>query len=589
MTESERQNRFSKSYLSIFASYFVPHRKLFFLDLACALGIALVDLSFPIVSRYALQNYLPNKMFREFAIVIIAMVFIYLLRSGLQYIVTFWGHLMGVRMEADMRQDLFSHLSQMSFRFYDNNRTGTLLSRIVSDLFDITELAHHGPEDLFIATVTLLGSFIFMLHIRWQLALLLILMIPFIVLLTMRQRRHMADSSKNVKVTTGQINADIESSISGARTAQAFTNEKFEIKKFTRGNNAYRDAKRGFYHSMAIYQTGMEFMTSILNVMVIGVGGYFVSQGQMDLVDLITFNLYVNAFLVPIRKLVAFFEQYTKGMAGLERFTDLMRIEPEIEDSPDAKEIYPLTGDIVYDDVTFSYNPEDSKDQTVLRNLSLTIPQGKKVAIVGPSGSGKTTLCQLLPRFYEVQDGRITVGGHDIKDLTLRSLRAQIGIVQQDVFIFADTILENIRYGRPDASYEEVIAAAKLADIDDFIRTLPDGYDTVVGERGTTLSGGQRQRVSIARIFLKNPPIMILDEATSALDTATEVRIQKALDDLAAGRTSLIIAHRLSTIRNADMIVYLDNNGIQEKGSHDELMKNNGPYRRLYEAQYKVL
>ncbi len=589
MTESERQNRFGKSVLRIFAGYFVPHRKLFFLDLACALGISLVDLSFPIVSRYALQQYLPNKMFREFTIVILALIFVYILRSGLQYIVTYWGHLMGVRMEADMRQDLFTHMSHMSFRFYDNNRTGNLLARIVSDLFDITELAHHGPEDLFIATITLIGSFIFMLKIRWQLALLLIVMIPFIVLLTMRQRKHMADASKNVKVTTGRINSDIESSISGARTAQAFTNEKFEIKKFTHGNNAYRDAKRGFYHAMAVYQTGMEFMTSFLNVLVIGVGGYYVSQGKMDLVDLLTFNLYVNAFLVPIRKLVAFFEQYTKGMAGLERFTDLMRMDPEIEDAPDAVDVYPLNGDIVYDDVTFSYDPEDSDDQTVLSNLSLTIPEGDKVAIVGPSGSGKTTLCQLLPRFYEIQEGQITIGGHDIRKVTLQSLRAQIGIVQQDVFIFADSILENIRYGRPDASYEEVIAAAKLADIDDFIRSLPDGYDTIVGERGTTLSGGQRQRVSIARIFLKNPPIMILDEATSALDTATEVKIQKALDDLASGRTSLIIAHRLSTIRNADTIVYLDNQGIQEKGSHEELMENNGPYRKLYEAQYDVI
>lgn len=589
MTELERQKRFSKSLLGIFASYFVPHRKLFFLDLACALGIALVDLSFPIVSRYALQNYLPHQKYREFALIIIALIGVYLIRSVLQYIVTFWGHLMGVRMEADMRRDLFTHMSHMSFRFYDQNRTGTLLSRIVSDLFDITELAHHGPEDLFIASITLVGSFIFMLQIRWQLALLLILMIPFIVLLTIRQRKRMSASSLDVKVTTGQINSDIESSISGARTAQAFTNEKFEIKKFDRGNNAYRDAKRGFYRSMAVYQTGMEFMTSILNVLVIGVGGYYVALGQMDLVDLITFNLYVNAFLVPIRKLVAFFEQYTKGMAGLQRFTDLMRIEPEIEDSPDARDVYPLNGDIVYDNITFSYNPEDSDDQTVLRNLSLTVPQGKKVAVVGPSGSGKTTLCQLLPRFYETQEGTITIGGHDINDVTLQSLRAQIGIVQQDVFIFADSIMENIRYGRPSATFEEVVQAAKLADIDDFIRSLPEGYETIVGERGTTLSGGQRQRVSIARIFLKNPPIMILDEATSALDTATEVRIQRALDQLASGRTSLIIAHRLSTIRNADIIVYLDQNGICEKGTHEELMANDGPYKKLYEAQYNVL
>ncbi len=588
MTDSERQKRFRKPILSIFASYYVPHRKLFIIDLICALGIALIDLTFPMVSRHALQTLLPNAFYRSFVIVILLMVAAYILRSVLQYIVTYWGHLMGVRMEEDMRQDLFTHISGMSFRFYDNNRTGSLLSRMVSDLFEIVELAHHGPEDLFISAITLVGSFLLMFRIRWQLTLVLLVMLPFIVLLTIRQRKQMSDTSVQVKETTAEINSGIESSISGARTAQAFTNEKFEIKKFIRGNKAYGNAKKGFYHSMAVYHSGMEFMTSMLNVLVIGIGGYFVVDGQMDLVDLITFTLYVNAFLGPIRKLVAFFEQLTKGMAGMTRFVEIMRIEPEIENSPNAQDIYPLTGNIRYEDVTFSYNPEGDESSQVLSHLNLAIDQGQKVAIVGPSGSGKTTLCQLLPRFYDITGGAITIGGHDIRDITLESLRAQIGIVQQDVFIFADTIYENIRYGRPDASYEEVIAAAKLAEIDDFIRALPEGYDTIVGERGTTLSGGQRQRVSIARIFLKNPPIMILDEATSALDTATEVRIQKALDTLAQGRTSLIIAHRLSTIRNADTIVYLDTNGIREQGSHDELMAQGGAYADLYNTQSRV-
>lgn len=589
MTQQERQQRFSKPLLRIFISYYGPHSKLFFLDLFCALGIAIVDLLFPMVSRFALQDLLPQGMYRQFTLLIFGLVAAYVVRSVLMYIVTYWGHLMGVRMEADMRRDLFTHISHMSYRFYDNNRTGSLLSRIVSDLFDIVELAHHGPEDLFIAGITLVGSFILMLRIRWQLALLLIFVVPFIVLLTIRQRKRMSDTSVQVKETTAQINSDIESSISGARTAQAFTNEKFEVKKFNRGNNAYTQAKDGYYHSMATYQSGMEFMTSILNIMVIGVGGYFVAKGEMDLVDLIAFTLYVNSFLSPIRKLVFFFEQYTKGMAGLERFVELMRNDPEIIDSPSASDVQPLDGDVVYQNVTFTYNPEGDENSTILHNLSLTVPEGHKVAIVGPSGSGKTTLCQLLPRFYQITGGAITIGGHDIKDITLKSLRAQIGIVQQEVFIFADTILENIRYGRPDATFEEVVAAAKLAEIDDFIHQLPDGYNTIVGERGTTLSGGQRQRVSIARIFLKNPRIMILDEATSALDTATEVRIQRALDTLAQGRTSLIIAHRLSTIRNADTIVYLDQEGIREQGSHAELMAQNGPYRQLYEAQYRSL
>ncbi len=588
MTEMQRKKRFNQPLLRVFISYYIPHKKLFFLDMACALGIALIDLLFPMASRFALQELLPQALYQPFTWLILLLVLGYLVRAVLQYIVTYWGHLMGVRMEQDMREDLFTHIAQMSFRFFDNHRTGSLLSRMVSDLFEIVELAHHGPEDLFISLVTLVGSFIMMFRIRWQLSLVLLVMIPFIIILTIRQRKQMTDSSVEVKETTAEINSGIESSISGARTAQAFTNEKFEIKKFTKHNQAYGDAKKGYYHSMAVYSSGMQFMTAMLNVLVIGVGGYYVAQGQMTLVDLIAFTLYVNTFLAPIRNLVAFFEQYTKGMAGMARFVEIMRIDPEIADSPSAKAASPLNGDIRYNHVTFTYNPEGDEESLVLRDLTLTIPAGQKVAIVGPSGSGKTTLCQLLPRFYEITSGSITIGEHDIHDITLESLRAQIGIVQQDVFIFADTIYENIRYGRPNATYEEVIAAAKLAEIDRFISELPDGYDTVVGERGTTLSGGQRQRVSIARVFLKNPPIMILDEATSALDTATEVKIQKALDTLAKGRTSLIIAHRLSTIRNADLIVYLDRDGIREQGTHDELMALEGAYAKLYHTQFPM-
>jgi ATP-binding cassette subfamily B protein len=587
MTDLQRKNRFNKSLLSIFVSYYGPHKKLFFLDMACGLGIALIDLLFPWISRHALQVVLPEGRYRFFAIIVLAMVIAYTVRSVLQYIVTYWGHQMGVFMEADMRRDLFTHMSRMSFSFFDKHRTGNLLSRIVSDLFDITELAHHGPENILMAAITLIGSFILMLRIHWPLALVIIFMIPAIVYLTIRQRKRMADSSYRVKQSTGQINSTIESSISGAKTTQAFANEDVEISKFKVGNEDYQDAKKEFYKSMAVYQSGMEFMTSILNVIVIGLGGYFFAQGKITIVDLLAFTLYVNTFLKPIRNLVAFFEQFSKGMSGLERFAEIMRLDPEIQDEPYAQDIK-VKGDILYKNVSFSYNPKDKDVSSVLQHVDLRVPEGQKVAIVGPSGAGKTTLCQLLPRFYEIQSGEITIGDHNIKELTLQSLRAQIGIVQQEVFIFASSILENIRYGRPDASFEEVVQAAKMADIHDFIMSLPEQYDTVVGERGTTLSGGQRQRVSIARIFLKNPPIMILDEATSALDTATEVKIQKALDDLAKGRTSLIIAHRLSTIRNADKIVYLDEQGIREEGSHEELMANNGPYKKLYEAQYQM-
>lgn len=587
MTDSARKKRFNKSYLNIFISYYKPHKGLFFLDMACAFGIALVDLIFPMVSRHALQEVLPTGNYRFFIVIILALLGAYVVRSVFQYIVTYWGHQMGVYMESDMRRDLFSHIAKLSFSFFDKHRTGTLLTRIVSDLFDITELAHHGPENIFIAGLTLIGAFILMLVIHWPLALILIIMTPAILWLTIRQRKQMQDSSYEVKQTTGQINSTIESSISGAKTAQAFTNEDYEISKFHKGNNDYQEAKRGFYRSMAVYQSGMEFMTSILNVLVIGIGGLFVARGTMTLVDLITFTLYVNAFINPIRKLVAFFEQYTKGMSGLQRFVEIMRIDPEIEDKPHAKDIT-LTGDINYKNISFTYDPEDKDNHTVLQKLNLLVPEGQKVAIVGPSGSGKTTLCQLLPRFYEIQSGQIEIGGVDIHDVTLQSLRAQIGIVQQEVFIFASTILDNIRYGKPDATYEEIIEAARMADIHEFIMSLPHQYDTIVGERGTTLSGGQRQRISIARIFLKNPPIMILDEATSSLDTATEVKIQTALDRLAVGRTSLIIAHRLSTIRNADKIVYLDQSGIREEGSHEELMAHDGPYKKLYEVQYEM-
>ncbi|HWP67653.1 MAG TPA: ABC transporter ATP-binding protein, partial [Rectinemataceae bacterium] len=459
-----------------------------------------------------------------------------------------------------------------------------LMSRVVSDLFEIVELAHHGPEDLFISFITLTGSFIAMMFIRWQLALVLVLVIPVIIVFTSRRRQILSKAAVEVKKKTAGINANLESSISGIRVTRAFANEDYEIGKFLDGNRLYREAKGLYYKAMGVFHCGMEFATSILNVLVIGVGGTFVLKGSMDYGDLIAFTLYVNTFLQPIKKLVSFFEQYTTGMAGFERFVELMRVEPQIMDRSDAVDLEKVRGEIEFRDVSFSYD----NDISVLRHIDLTIGAGRTVALVGPSGGGKSTLCRLIPRFYEIKEGAILIDGRDIRDIRMASLREHIGIVQQDVFLFADTIRENIRYGRLDASDEEIEAAARRANIHGFIITLPKGYDTNVGERGTLLSGGQKQRISIARIFLKNPPILILDEATSALDTATELHIQKSLEELSRGRTSLVIAHRLSTIKNADEIVFIDDEGIMEKGTHKQLLTEKGRYAELYEAQFGI-
>jgi len=576
-------DRFSnRNKLAIFASYYKPHWKLFALDMGCAFGMSLIDLFFPVASRYSLQHYLPQGQYRAFALAMLCCFFAFMIRAVLQFIVTYWGHLLGVHMETDMRRDLFTHLQKLSFRFYDQTRTGHLMSRVVSDLFEIVELAHHGPEDLFISFITLTGSLIAMFLIRWQLALILLAVMPVILFLTIKQRKAMSEASLEVKRKTATINAGLENSISGIRVAKAFTNEDYEISKFARGNEQYRDAKTSFYKAMAVFQSGMEFSTSILNVIVIAVGGLFIAEAQMNLSDLVAFTLYINTFLQPIKRLVQFFEQYTTGMAGFERFIELMRVEPDIVDSRDAIKLSGVRGDIEFSHVDFAYSAE----LPVLRDLNLKVEAGHSLALVGPSGSGKTTICQLIPRFYEIQAGQITIDGKDIRGLTLASLRENIGIVQQDVFLFADTIKENIRYGRISATDEEIVAAAKRAEIHDFIMSLPNGYDTQVGERGVFLSGGQKQRVSIARIFLKNPPILILDEATSALDSATEIHIQRAFEELSRGRTSLIIAHRLSTIRSADEIIYIGDGGIEERGTHEELLAKGGLYAALYRAQY---
>jgi ATP-binding cassette subfamily B protein len=496
-------------------------------------------------------------------------------------VVTAIGHYLGVLMEADMRRDLFSHLQKLSFRFYDKSRTGVLMARVTHDLFEITELAHHGPEDVFISVVTFLGAFAVMLTIEWRLALVLMVSVPVMILVVILLRKRMNDASRKVKEGLAGVNASIESSISGMRVAKAFNNEEYEIDKFDRGNGIYVRSRKGYYKVMGEFFASLEFFTSILKVVVLGVGGYMIMKNRMDMIALLTFTMYVASFTSPIRKLAMFAETYVMGMTGFRRFQELLDTEPDIEDAPDAKPLKNVRGNIEFSHVRFGYD----ENQTVLNDVSFSIKAGDTVALVGPSGGGKTTISHLLPRFYEPSSGSVKIDGQDLKKVTMRSVRESIGIVQQDVFLFADTVRENIRYGRTDATDEEIVAAAKAAEIHDDIMAMPDGYDTVVGERGTTLSGGQKQRVSIARIFLKNPPILILDEATSALDSVTEARITASLERLSKGRTSIIIAHRLSTIRNADEIIVIDDGIIKERGPHDALIAQNGEYARLHTAQ----
>jgi len=569
--------------LKKFIHYYKPYKGIFFIDLLSASIISAIDLVFPAVTRNFINNIIPENKFRLFSIFIGVLVILTIIRTIANYIVNYWGHAMGTRMERDMRTDIFSHLQTLSLDYFDNVKTGHLMSRVVNDINNIGELAHHGPEDIFISSIMIIGSFIILLRIEWRLTLVLYSFLAILLWYTFYKRKKMTAVYRIVRKKIANVNAQLENSISGIRVAKAFTNEEFELEKFDLGNQEFNQSREMAYKVMAEFYSTIMFLTSFLDVIALGLGGFLVFQKIISIGDLVAYLLYISFFLQPIRRLTNFTEQLQEGISGFERLVEIMSIKPSIIDKENALELDNVTGKIEFKNVSFSYK----KEEVVLSGINLTIEAGKTLALVGPSGAGKTTLCHLIPRFYEVDDGEILIDGINIRDITMHSLRKNIGLVQQDVFLFTDTIGENILYGKPDASRDEVVKAAIDASIDDFIQTLPDKYDTFVGEKGVMLSGGQKQRVSLARAFLKNPPILILDEATSSLDAETEVIIQKALEKLIIGRTVLVIAHRLSTIRNADQIIVLTSKGIVEKGTHQELISNNKLYTRLYQAQFK--
>lgn len=568
--------------LRSFAHYYKPHWKLFVFDMICALIAAGCDLVYPVVSRNIINTYIPDKNIRLILTWCAALLVIYIIQTVMQYFMQYQGHIVGVRMQADMRRDVFEHLQKLPFSYFDEHKTGVIMSRIVNDLMDISEFAHHGPEDLFISLVTVVGAFIILCTVNVPLTLITFAVLPFLVLFIIKKRSAMTMAFRKNRIEIAEVNASLENSIAGIRVSRAFTGEREEEKKFAENNQRYVTVRERSYRVMAEFFSGTNFLTSLMNVVILAAGGYCVYRGVINVGDMVAYMLFINMFVNPIKKLIQFVEMFQNAITGYVRFQELMNVEPE-QDEKGAIELKDVRGEIVFDDVTFHYD----ENKEVLSHISLTFPQGKMVAIVGPSGGGKTTLCHLIPRFYEISGGSILVDGHDIRDVTRASLRRQIGIVQQDVFLFTGTIFDNIAYGKLGASREEVYEAAKKANIHDYIMSLPEGYDTFVGERGVKLSGGQKQRISIARVFLKNPPILVLDEATSALDNVTENYIQDSLDELCKNRTTIVVAHRLSTIKNADEIIVMDRDGIEERGTHEELLaRGNGIYKELYEAQF---
>ncbi len=568
--------------LRSFAHYYKPHWKLFVFDMICALVAAGCDLVYPVVSRNIINTYIPDKNIRLILTWCAALLVIYIIQTVMQYFMQYQGHIVGVRMQADMRRDVFEHLQKLPFSYFDEHKTGVIMSRIVNDLMDISEFAHHGPEDLFISIVTVVGAFIILCTVNIPLTLITFAVLPFLVLFIIKKRSAMTMAFRKNRIEIAEVNASLENSIAGIRVSRAFTGEREEEKKFAENNQRYVTVRERSYRVMAEFFSGTNFLTSLMNVVILAAGGYCVYRGVINVGDMVAYMLFINMFVNPIKKLIQFVEMFQNAITGYVRFQELMNVEPE-QDEKGAIELKDVRGEIVFDDVTFHYD----ENKEVLSHISLTFPQGKMVAIVGPSGGGKTTLCHLIPRFYEISGGSILVDGHDIRDVTRASLRRQIGIVQQDVFLFTGTIFDNIAYGKLGASREEVYEAAKKANIHDYIMSLPEGYDTFVGERGVKLSGGQKQRISIARVFLKNPPILVLDEATSALDNVTENYIQDSLDELCKNRTTIVVAHRLSTIKNADEIIVMDRDGIEERGTHEELLaRGNGIYKELYEAQF---
>ena len=564
-----------------FIQYYKPYKKVFIFDLICAAFISLVDLAYPQILRSLTKTLFlkdASTILKTLPVIGGILFICYVFQAFCKYYVSCQGHIMGAQMERDMRRKLFDHYENLSFSYYDQHNTGQMMSRLVSDLFDISEAAHHGPENLFISLVKIVGSFIFLFIIQWNLAIILLVIVLLMIFFSAKQNRRMQATFLDNRRKIGDINASLQDSLSGIRIVQSFANEDIEREKFRLGNEAFLDSKRDNYHAMGSFQSGNTFFQGMMYLVTLLAGGYFIALGQMSAADLAMYALYIGIFISPIQILVELTEMIQKGMSGFIRYQAIIDIEPEITDCVDAVDMKHPDGDICYHDVSFSY--EDN--EIVLNNIDFTIKSGKSVALVGPSGGGKTTICSLLPRFYDITDGSITIGGQNIKNIKLESLRNSIGIVQQDVYLFGASVKENIAYGKPDATFDEIVEAAKKANIHDFIMTLPDGYDTFVGERGTRLSGGQKQRISIARVFLKNPPILILDEATSALDNESEQHIQKSLDALSKNRTTITIAHRLSTIQNADEILVIDGQTIKERGTHEELITFGGLYAKYY-------